>query len=144
MDEETRFEIELTTPYIEDMCIFDNEEDKYLESMYEVLGLLNQMDEEIRELEVSDLMGWEKLERMENKYSKDIHSKVMYIKRLEYKVDYFKKMNSEKKKEIKEQQSSIEQLQEENKELKQKLENLDLNMKNDTVKMIDGKIFIRV
>ena len=35
-------------------------------------------------------------------------------------------------------------LAEENEELKQKLELLDLNEKNDMVKMIDGKVFIRM
>lgn len=35
-------------------------------------------------------------------------------------------------------------LEEENEELKQKLENLDLNEENDTVKMIDGKVFIKM
>ncbi len=35
-------------------------------------------------------------------------------------------------------------LEEENKQLKQKLENLDLNEKNDSIKMIDGKVFIRM
>lgn len=38
----------------------------------------------------------------------------------------------------------ILQLQEENERLKQKLENLDLNEKNDIVKMVDGKVFIRM
>lgn len=35
-------------------------------------------------------------------------------------------------------------LKKENEQLKQKLENLDLNEKNDTVKMIDGKVFIKM
>ena len=35
-------------------------------------------------------------------------------------------------------------LVEENERLKQKLENLSLNAKNDMVKMIDGKFFIRM
>lgn len=35
-------------------------------------------------------------------------------------------------------------LYDENERLKQKLENIDLNEKNDMVKMIDGKVFIRM
>lgn len=38
----------------------------------------------------------------------------------------------------------VEELAKENEQLKQKLENLGLNEKNDTVKMIDGKVFIRM
>ena len=38
----------------------------------------------------------------------------------------------------------IKELEKENEQLKQKLENLDLNEKNDMVKMIDGKVFIRI
>lgn len=38
----------------------------------------------------------------------------------------------------------VVKLREENRELKQKLELLDLNEKNDMVKMIDGKFFIRM
>ena len=37
-----------------------------------------------------------------------------------------------------------EQLKKENEQLKQKLENLDLNEKNDAVKMIEGKFFIKM
>ena len=38
----------------------------------------------------------------------------------------------------------LNELQEENERLKQKLENLDLNEKNDIIKMVDGKVFIRI
>ena len=38
----------------------------------------------------------------------------------------------------------IRELEKENEQLKQKLELLDLNRKNDTIKMIDGKVFIRM
>lgn len=41
-------------------------------------------------------------------------------------------------------ESKIRTLEKENEQLKQKLENLDLNEKNDTVKMIDGKVFMRM
>lgn len=42
------------------------------------------------------------------------------------------------------QNTQIKILKDENEQLKQKLELLDLNEKNDTVKMIDGKVFIRM
>lgn len=35
-------------------------------------------------------------------------------------------------------------LKKENEELKQKLENIGLNEKNNAVKMVDGKVFIRI
>lgn len=38
----------------------------------------------------------------------------------------------------------LNELAEENKQLKQKLENLGLNEKNDAVKMIEGRFFIRM
>ena len=40
--------------------------------------------------------------------------------------------------------SWLNELYDENEQLKQKLENLNLNAKNDAVKMIDGKFFIRM
>lgn len=42
------------------------------------------------------------------------------------------------------QTREIDKLKDENEQLKQILENLDLNEKNDTVKMIDGKVFMRM
>ena len=38
----------------------------------------------------------------------------------------------------------LNELNNENEQLKQKLENIGLNEKNDTVKMIDGKVLIRM
>ena len=38
----------------------------------------------------------------------------------------------------------LNELAEENKQLKQKLENLNLNEKNEIIKMIDGKVFMRM
>ena len=38
----------------------------------------------------------------------------------------------------------IRELEKENEQLKQKLENIGLNEKNDAIKMIDGKVFIRM
>lgn len=40
--------------------------------------------------------------------------------------------------------TKIRELEKENEQLKQKLENLGLNEKNDVVKMIEGKFFIRM
>lgn len=40
--------------------------------------------------------------------------------------------------------TKIRELEKENEQLKQKLENLGLNEKNDAVKMIEGKFFIRM
>ena len=45
---------------------------------------------------------------------------------------------------LKYQCNLMNELYDENEQLKQKLENLDLNEKNDTVKMIDGKVFIKM
>lgn len=42
------------------------------------------------------------------------------------------------------QTREIDKLKKENEELKQKLENIGLNEKNDSIKMIDGKVFIRM
>lgn len=38
----------------------------------------------------------------------------------------------------------LNELNNENEQLKQKLENIGLNEKNDMVKMVDGKFFIRI
>lgn len=38
----------------------------------------------------------------------------------------------------------LNELAEENEQLKQKLENIGLHEKNDIVKMVDGKVFIRM
>lgn len=45
---------------------------------------------------------------------------------------------------LNEQQFLIQSLKEENEQLKQKLETLNLNAKNDSIKMIEGKFFIRM
>lgn len=41
-------------------------------------------------------------------------------------------------------QKESEMLAKENEQLKQKLENISLHEKNDAIKMIDGKVFIRM
>ena len=73
----------------------------------QLVDLLNEQQELIEELQVSDEMGWKRAEHFEKKCPKELHNKKMYIKRLEYKVQKFKEMNSE-------QQATINRLEEEN------------------------------
>ena len=64
------------------------------EAFYNLEGcvdLLNEQQELIEELHISDHMGWERAE----KFEKELKQKKIYIKRLEYKVQKFKEMNSE-------------------------------------------------
>ena len=70
----------------------------------ELEDLLNEQQELIEELQVSDEMGWKRAEMFEKKCPKELHNKKMYIKRLEYKVQKFKERNGE-------QQAIIEQLE---------------------------------
>ena len=65
-----------------------------------VVDLLNEQEETIEELHISDNMGWKRAEHFE----KELKTKKIYIKRLEYKVQKFKEMNNE-------QQATISQLQ---------------------------------
>ena len=81
----------------------------------EVVKVLNEQQEEIEELQVSDEMGWKRAEHFEKKCLKELHNKEMYIKRLEYKVQKFKGMNGE-------QQAIINKLKEENEQLRNRLE----------------------
>ena len=67
---------------------------------YGVVELLNEQQELIEELHSSDHMGWGRAE----KFEKELKQKKIYIKRLEYKVQKFKEMNSE-------QQDTIRKLQ---------------------------------
>lgn len=64
----------------------------------------------IEELHTSDNMGWERAEHFE----KELKQKKIYIKRLEYKVQKFKGMNSE-------QQATINKLNKRNEYLKKEL-----------------------
>lgn len=61
----------------------------------EVCKKLNEQQELIEELQVSDEMGWKRAEHFEKKCSKELHNKKMYIKRLEYKVQKFKEENEQ-------------------------------------------------
>ena len=66
----------------------------------ELEDLLNEQQELIEELQVSDEMGWKRAEMFEKKCPKELHNKKMYIKRLEYKVQKFKEENEQLKQEI--------------------------------------------
>ena len=61
----------------------------------ELEDLVNEQQEFIEELQVSDEMGWKRAEHFEKKCPKELHNKKMYIKRLEYKVQKFKKENED-------------------------------------------------
>lgn len=61
----------------------------------QVVDLLNEQQEFIEELQVSDEMGWKRAEKFEKKCPKELHNKKMYIKRLEYKVQKFKEENEQ-------------------------------------------------
>lgn len=66
----------------------------------ELEDLLNEQQELIEELQVSDEMGWKRAEHFEKKCPKELHNKKMYIKRLEYKVQKFKEENEQLKKRL--------------------------------------------
>lgn len=78
--------------YGDDWYITDN--GKRLSEM-EIVDLLNEQQELIEELKVSDEMGWKRAEHFEKKCPKELHNKKMYIKRLEYKVQKFKEENEQ-------------------------------------------------
>ena len=78
--------------YGDDWYITDN--GKRL-SEIEIVDLLNEQQELIEELHISDHMGWGRAE----KFEKELKQKKIYIKRLEYKVQKFKEENEQLKKE---------------------------------------------
>ena len=63
-----------------------------------IMNLLNEQQELIEELQVSDEMGWKRAE----KFEKELKQKKIYIKRLEYKVQKFKEENEQLRKELNE------------------------------------------
>ena len=75
-------------------------DDKVFHFLWEVTPILNEQQELIEELKVSDEMGWERAEHFEKKCPKELHNKKMYIKRLEYKVQKFKEENEQLRKEL--------------------------------------------
>ena len=76
--------------------IYDSQTDRILD-VNDVEHKLNEQQELIEELQVSDEMGWKRAERFEKKCPKELHNKKMYIKRLEYKVQKFKEENEQLK-----------------------------------------------
>ncbi len=66
---------------------------KEIRTLKDCVDLLNEQQELIEELQVSDEMGWKRAEHFEKKCPKELHNKKMYIKRLDYKVQKFKEMN---------------------------------------------------
>jgi len=104
---------------------------KIIEGKHEFVDFMKKVNEQqelIEELQVSDEMGWKRAEMFEKKCPKELHNKKMYIKRLEYKVQKFKEENEQLQKEnnilnnneddLKECTLKNIQLKEENQELK--------------------------
>ena len=69
---------------------------------------LNDVCELIEELHTSDHMGWGRAEHFE----KELKQKKIYIKRLEYKVQKFKEMNSEQQATINELKAKLREKEE--------------------------------
>ena len=105
-----------------------------------VVEKLNEQQELIEELQVSDEMGWKRAERFEKKCSKELHNKKMYIKRLEYKVQKFKEENEELKLKIvsleNEVQRQTNELKNTRKEFTKKTEELNWLKSEDYLKKI--------
>ena len=79
--------------------VWDNEKEKRMTAL-QTTKKLNEQQELIEELQVSDEMGWKRAEKFEKKCPKELHNKKMYIKRLEYKVQKFKEENEQLRKEL--------------------------------------------
>ena len=75
--------------------VFDNQTQEEL-GIPKVVELLNEQQELIEELHISDHMGWGRTE----KFEKELKQKKIYIKRLEYKVQKFKEENEQLKSEL--------------------------------------------
>lgn len=83
---EKRFTLEL-----QNNDIYDKETNTFYCDNDSICNLLNEQQELIEELHISDHMGWGRAE----KFEKELKQKKIYIKRLEYKVQKFKEMNGE-------------------------------------------------
>ena len=81
--------------------ISDSVENKDYYKFSDICNVLNEQQELIEELQVSDEMGWKRAEHFEKKCPKELHNKKMYIKRLEYKVQKFKEENEQLRQELK-------------------------------------------
>ena len=118
---ETRFTLEISSfsnDYLKFARVYDNGK---LIGTGEMVDCLNEQQELIEELQVSDEMGWKRAENFEKKFEKELRQKRIYIKRLEYKVEKFKEMNSE-------QQDTIRKLRNENIISKNKIEDLRVSL----------------
>lgn len=73
-----------------------------------------------------------------------LNEKEEIIKEQQTTIQFLKEENDNCRNDYRELFSNYVALEKENKQLKQKLENLDLNEKNGSIKMIDGKVFIRM
>ena len=92
---EKRFTLEISSfsnDYLKFARVYDNGK---LIGTGEMVDCLNEQQELIEELQVSDEMGWKRAEHFEKKCPKELHNKKMYIKRLEYKVQKFKEENKQ-------------------------------------------------
>ena len=112
----------VSTNEIGEIIVTDTETGKvyHYGSMSNFLGLirlLNEQQEWIEELQVSDEMGWNRAEHFEKKCPKELHNKKMYIKRLEYKVQKFKEENEQLKSDIILIEKNADRHYEENKQL---------------------------
>ena len=97
----------VSTNEIGAIIVTDVETDKVyfydtISDFFGLIRLLNEQQEFIEELQISDEMGWKRAEHFEKKCPKELHNKKMYIKRLEYKVQKFKEENEQLRKELKE------------------------------------------
>ena len=92
---------------------------------YGVVELLNEQQELIEELHSSDHMGWGRAE----KFEKELKQKKIYIKRLEYKVQKFKEMNSEQQDTIRKLQDLCGESDSENAKLRLKSKELQEEIK---------------
>ena len=112
---EKRFELTEINPSVnplDTVCfIIDYENpNKEIRTLKDCVGLLNEQQELIEELQVSDEMGWKRAEKFEKECPKELHNKKMYIKRLEYKVQKFKEENEQMKKQLEQIPKSIREV----------------------------------
>lgn len=75
------------------LLVVDHEDDEWKGHILNIVDRLNDQDELIEELHISDKLGWSRAEKCRKKCPKELHNKEMYIKRLEYKVEKFKEWN---------------------------------------------------
>ena len=116
MMSEKRFILDSDFVKVTSQVVWDNQEEKGL-TLMKLVNLLNEQQELIEELHISDHMGWGRAE----KFEQELKHKKIYITRLEDKVQKFKEMNSE-------QQDTIRKLRNENIISKNKIEDLRVSL----------------